>query len=89
MLAVASCADPTPADTPSLPEHGPGLVIVLGGTITLDNASFTALKYRAKWNHRLYNCFWLCRAPKHRFNLDFHTPVYSADLLSRCFRGEE
>ena len=38
VLAVTSCAAPTSADTPSLPEHGPGLV---GGTITLDDASFT------------------------------------------------
>ena len=38
MLAVASCAVPTLADTPSLPEHGPGLV---GGAITLNDASFT------------------------------------------------
>ena len=41
VLAVASCAAPTPEDTPSLPEHGPGLV---GGTITLDDASFTTKK---------------------------------------------
>ena len=37
-LAVAPCAAPTLADTPSLPEHGPGLV---GGTVTLDDASST------------------------------------------------
>ena len=37
VLAVASCAAPTPADMPLLPEHGPGLV---GGTITLDDAYF-------------------------------------------------
>ena len=38
VLAVASCAVPTLADTPSISEHGPG---PLGGAITLDDASFT------------------------------------------------
>ena len=39
VLAVASCAASTLADTPSLLKHGPGLV---GGTIALDNAFFTS-----------------------------------------------
>ena len=37
VLAVAPCNVPALTDTPTLPEHGPNLV---GGTITLDNASF-------------------------------------------------
>ena len=78
VLAVASCAAPNPEDTPSLPEHGPGLV---GGTITLDDASFTTKKtvHSGTTASTVFGCVAL---------LDTGPPRLSSAVTfwSRCFR---
>ena len=81
VLVVASCAAPTPADTPSLPEHGPDLV---GGTITLDDASFTTkiTVHSGTTASTVFGCVAL-------LDTGFPQTFISRDVLEQMLAGDE